>query len=368
MTVWIVLYAIGAAQAAMLALALWQCAANPQANRVLAAWLAIVAVDLAIKSAHIAAPHAGLAGCFRFTKLLPLAYASLFYLYVRALTTGRGLRARDAVHATGFLLVLGWATWTVWRGGLVAMAGDGGPPPWFDPLQFAWAAIYLVAALLRVFRYRRQLRQVRSDADRMSLRWVVTMVACQLMVWTIALVHWQLRLPAIDYLLIYGAVAVWVCLVGWFSLAQPPVAPLPPRVPADDPLPEPLSVEDPRYPEVEARLEILMGREHLYREAALTVGALAKRSGYPEYLVSEVINRRLGGNFWEYVNRHRVEAVRCALADPGDARTILDIAYDAGFTSKSTFNASFKRIVGETPSAYRRLHGSSPARRTGDDA
>ena len=122
--------------------------------------------------------------------------------------------------------------------------------------------------------------------------------------------------------------------------------------------------DDPRFDAVEARLSALMAGQALYREPALSIAQLARRSGYPEYLVSAVINRRLGGNFCEYVNVHRIEATRAALADPADARTILDIAYDAGFTAKSTFNTAFKRVVGETPSAYRRRHarsGDSPA-------
>ncbi|NMW26184.1 helix-turn-helix transcriptional regulator, partial [Rhodanobacter denitrificans] len=113
-----------------------------------------------------------------------------------------------------------------------------------------------------------------------------------------------------------------------------------------------------RFPAVETRLAQLMGGdEALYREPALTIGQVARRSGYPEYLVSAVINRRFGGTFWDYINRLRVEAVRVRLADRGDARTILDIAYDCGFTSKSTFNAAFKRQVGETPSNYRKRQG-----------
>jgi AraC-like DNA-binding protein len=114
--------------------------------------------------------------------------------------------------------------------------------------------------------------------------------------------------------------------------------------------------DDPRFDEVESRLSQLMREERLYREPALTIGQLARRSGYPEYLVSAVINRRLGGNFWEYINRQRIDAASGCLADPGDVRTILDIAYACGFTSKSTFNAAFKRQRGATPSGYRREH------------
>src|SRR5690606_30170423 len=144
-----------------------------------------------------------------------------------------------------------------------------------------------------------------------------------------------------------------VCVVGWFSLGQPPIAePLREQATVADPMPRE-DDDDPRFDAVEARLSALMSEQALYREPALGIAQLARRSGYPEYLVSAVINRRLGGNFWEYVNRHRVEAVRACLADADDRRGILEIAYDAGFTSKSTFNTAFRRIVGETPSAYR---------------
>lgn len=114
--------------------------------------------------------------------------------------------------------------------------------------------------------------------------------------------------------------------------------------------------DDARFTAVEARLSQFMdGTEALYFEPALTIGQVAKRSGYPEYLVSAVINRRLGGSFWDYINRLRIEAARVRLADTNDTRTILDIAYACGFTSKSTFNAAFKKQVGETPSTYRKV-------------
>ena len=117
-----------------------------------------------------------------------------------------------------------------------------------------------------------------------------------------------------------------------------------------------------RFVEVEERLAQLMsGNAPLYLEPALTIGQVAKRSGYPEYLVSAVINRRLGGSFCDYINRLRVEAVRVQLAEPSESRTILDLAYACGFTSKSTFNAAFKREVGDTPSHYRRRHAAAEA-------
>lgn len=350
MLFWIVMFAIGAVQAAMLSLALWRRQANPWANRVLAVWLAIIAAHLALLAAHLAAPGAGLHNAVQIARVLPFLYVSLFFVYVRALTTGRGFSSADLVHAGGFLLALAWVLWSLAAGATTARETHW-TSRWFDPLLFVWAAAYLAAALALVYRYRQAQRQRRSDGDRTALGWVVLMAASQLLIWGIAAAHALLDLPYVDYLLIYVAVAGWVCLVGWCSLAQPPVVAVPARHDVDPPS---MPAYDPRMASVEARLSQLMSVDALYREPALTIAQLARRSGYPEYLVSAVINRRFGGNFWDYVNRCRIEAIRACLANPDDERTILEIAYDGGFTAKSTFNASFKRILGETPSAYRR--------------
>lgn len=362
MQVWVLIFAIGAVQSALLALVLWQRSANARANHVLAAWLALVALDLAVKAIYFGAPSAAWFKPYRLVDLFPFLYASLFYVYVRALTTGRGFGSRDLLHLAGFafaLIVTGWV-FLLGADATAALharhqAGDWPPPaPWFDLALFGYAFLYISAALVRIVRHHRLLRQRRSDADRQSMRWLSALAIGQLAIWMIAAVQLLANVP-FNYFLIYGAVTAWILVVGYFSLAQPPVVALAEEheVQADE---QAAPDDDPRLPEVEARLTRLMSEQALYREPALTIGQLARKSGYPEYLVSACINRRSGGNFWDYVNRQRIEATRACLADPDDKRSILDIAYACGFTSKSTFNAAFKRLLDETPSAYRQRH------------
>jgi AraC-like DNA-binding protein len=70
--------------------------------------------------------------------------------------------------------------------------------------------------------------------------------------------------------------------------------------------------------------------------------------------LSEVINTQAGKNFYDFVNGYRVEAVMRRLRDPRYAHlTILALAEESGFNSKSTFNACFRRHTGLTPSQYR---------------
>ncbi|HEY0660084.1 MAG TPA: AraC family transcriptional regulator [Lysobacter sp.] len=364
MTFWSIVYVIGAAQAVLLALALWRRPVNAEGNHVLAGWIALIGLDLAIKALYFPMPGPDTFKAYRFVGLFPFLYGSLFYVYVRALTEARAFGRRDAIHLAGFVIAVLLNTElflmdrTQTQAFIAHLRAGGKMPltPWLDIALFAYSLSYVVAALVRVRRYRHGLLQRRSDAETMSLRWIDAMALSQVVIWCIALLQWLFRIPWIDYPLIYGAVVAWVFVVGYLSLGQVAVAAeAPPEdVPANAGDPSP--ADDPRFPTVEARLAQLMAQEHLYREPALTIGQLARRSGYPEYLVSTVINRRFDGNFWAYINRLRIEAARACLADRNDARTVLDIAYDCGFTSKSTFNAAFKRELAETPSAYRQRH------------
>lgn len=362
---WVYVYIAAAVQAALLALALWRRPANREANRLLAVWVALAGIDLAVKAGywHTLAPEWFRA--YRFVAVFPFLYGSLFFLYVRALTRGQGFRWRDLRHLLGFAAML-LATAPVLLADTARLqsmsaswiAGERSIGHWFDITLFVYSLSYVAAALVQVHRYRRRLRERRSDADRLSLRWIDTMAACQVVIWCIAIVQALVYLPILNYGLLFGAIAGWICVVGWFSLGQPPVAVEPEPAAADEETVAPGAASEPddaRFDAVEARLAQLMGgAAPLYLEPALSIGQVAKRSGYPEYLVSAVINRRSGGTFWDYINRLRVEAARACLADVADTRSILDIAYACGFTSKSTFNAAFKRQLGETPSGYRK--------------
>jgi len=104
-------------------------------------------------------------------------------------------------------------------------------------------------------------------------------------------------------------------------------------------------------------LEMLLSRmekEKLYRDPDLTLPTLADKVGISHHLLSQLINDRLGKNFNTFVNEYRVNEVKAMLEDPANRDKLLAIAYDAGFRSKSTFNAFFKKCTGKTPSEYRK--------------
>jgi len=93
-------------------------------------------------------------------------------------------------------------------------------------------------------------------------------------------------------------------------------------------------------------------RVGLYQENDLSLAKLAEVSGMNIHLVSKAINECSGGNFYDWINRYRVEKAKKLLIDSNQQVSL--ICYDVGFNSKSTFYSAFKKETGLTPGAYRK--------------
>lgn len=92
-----------------------------------------------------------------------------------------------------------------------------------------------------------------------------------------------------------------------------------------------------------------------YRSPQLNLKDLAQQLSVPDRQLSQAINEHYGYNFYEFLNFYRIEEVKKHLHDEQFSHySILAIAYEAGFNSKSTFNSAFKKLTGTTPSAFRK--------------
>jgi AraC-like DNA-binding protein len=103
-----------------------------------------------------------------------------------------------------------------------------------------------------------------------------------------------------------------------------------------------------------AQLISLMELEKLYLDPKTSLASVAARMGIEPYILSQLLNESLGKNFFDFINRYRIEEVKKRLNDPAyEALSILGIALDVGFNSKSSFNTSFKKFTGMTPSEFK---------------
>jgi AraC-like DNA-binding protein/TM2 domain-containing membrane protein YozV len=106
-----------------------------------------------------------------------------------------------------------------------------------------------------------------------------------------------------------------------------------------------------------AQLSSLMEKEKLFLDNDLNLPAVAEKLGISIHEASFLINETTKDNFYNFINKYRVEEAKKLLASSKMQQlNILGIAYESGFNSKTTFNTTFKRIVGISPSQYSNEH------------
>lgn len=103
------------------------------------------------------------------------------------------------------------------------------------------------------------------------------------------------------------------------------------------------------------QIKKIIEEEKLYKEMGLTVNEVAEKIGSQTYLVSQAINSCLGKNFFELINRYRVEEAKLLLKDETmNYLSIVGVGFEAGFNSKTAFNTSFRKYTGMTPSEFKK--------------
>jgi AraC-like DNA-binding protein len=101
------------------------------------------------------------------------------------------------------------------------------------------------------------------------------------------------------------------------------------------------------------KIESYMAESKPYLDGELTLTSLAGQLDINPNQLSQILNEGLGENFYRFVNRYRVEESKRLLLDPAFAHyNILGIAFQAGFSTKSTFNKTFKELTGLSPSEF----------------
>lgn len=104
-----------------------------------------------------------------------------------------------------------------------------------------------------------------------------------------------------------------------------------------------------------SKIRHFMAAEKPYLDADLTLPELANRLDIPSHHLSRVINEHFGINFFDFINQYRIEEVKARIDNPEYRNlSLLGIAFDSGFNTKSAFNRVFKKMTGFTPSEYRK--------------
>ena len=107
------------------------------------------------------------------------------------------------------------------------------------------------------------------------------------------------------------------------------------------------------YAHIQARLLKYINEEKPYLAPDLSLRALAERIDIHPNQLSWLLKKSMGKNFNEFINHYRVEAFKKLCKDNAKAHiTLIGLAYESGFNSKTVFNTYFKKETGLTPKQF----------------
>lgn len=106
-----------------------------------------------------------------------------------------------------------------------------------------------------------------------------------------------------------------------------------------------------------SRLKAFVESDRPYLNPSLTLRSLAGQVEIHPNQLSWLLNEYLGKNFNEFINLKRIEHFKKLVTDPGNSHiSLIGLAYESGFNSKTVFNTAFKKEVGMTPKQFQKQH------------
>jgi AraC-like DNA-binding protein len=361
-----ILNLLGAAQGLLLALALLNSKDGDRtANRLLAALTLTISIIVSgavlLSSKYVFVyPHLS-----RIHHPFVFLAGPLLYLYLRELiSNGKRFERKDFLHFVPFAVFLIYLLPYYLQSGkskldvLSSEYVQVSLGQWYyvrSSLFIIQFLVYLVLIVLTIVQFSRRAKKLDSQQDRATLSELRFFVIASAVLWIGAVLRYALDPTGRTNLLVpLGASAV-IYGMGYLKMTRPKPRPLSDegeRVSAKKYEKSTLTPE--RAERYVNKLVQCMKETKPFTDGDLNLQKLAATLSIPPHHLSQIINERLGQTFADFINSYRVEEAKQRLLDPAFSHmSLLGIAIEVGFNSKSSFNSVFKKHTNMTPSDFR---------------
>jgi AraC-like DNA-binding protein len=234
--------------------------------------------------------------------------------------------------------------------------------------MFLFVVFYLVRTFQFLNRHKNNIHQEYSFEENIDLKWLrnliitMTVLAVLILIGNFTIRFKGLTLVQSDFIL-YSYIVIFVYAIGYWGYKQGKIFVYSSKkivseekkaLKPQNSQKQSASVSKTDKDFIE-RLTIIMNREKPYTNNELNLYDLASFLNVSSSYLSYILNTCLDINFYQFVNKYRVEEAQRRIKN-NDAKkfTLLTIAFESGFNSKASFNRIFKNITGLTPSEYQK--------------
>lgn len=356
-----VLNLLGAAQGVLLAVALLTTRGNKTANRLLAALTLTISIVVSgavlLTSNYVFAfPHLS-----RLHQPFVFLAAPLLFLYLRELTAReQKFQRMDFLHFIPFVLCVIYLLPYFLQSSaakiqiLVSEYIQADFGQWYyvrSAVLITQVLVYLVLIVLSIVKYTRNVKQRKSARDKAVMFEVRFFVLATAVLWCAVVLRYAI--PTTPNLLVPLGASLLIYALGYLKMRRPELE-TGEKDESSSRKYERSTLTAERSERYLDKLLNLMKQDKPFTDGDLTIQKLAEKLSIPAHHLSQTINERLGQTFSDFINSYRVEEAKKKLLDPGLKHlSVLGIAEEVGFNSKSSFNAVFKKHTNMTPSEFR---------------
>ncbi|MCW1963434.1 helix-turn-helix domain-containing protein [Chryseobacterium viscerum] len=213
--------------------------------------------------------------------------------------------------------------------------------------------IYVSLSLLAVRRYTKGISNQYSNTEKINLNWLYYLIAGIALIWIAVIIR--------NDILIFSLVVLFIVVAAYFGISRvgildiPVITNIPDEKETDNEVVkyQKNSPGDEVIQSIYKKLVHKMVQEKLYKDPELNLNAVARLLDVHPNLLSQVINSMEHKNFYDYINRQRIEEFKRTVVLPVNQKyTILSLAFDCGFNSKTSFNRNFKNYMNCSPTEF----------------
>ena len=242
----------------------------------------------------------------------------------------------------------------------------------FMAIHVAQTVIYVYAAYKFIAKKEQEIKEFSSDVlvvkkinwlNSFSLYFATYLILYFLLVLTLTFIHsYQVQ---IDYVMLL-ITSLSLYAIGYSAIQSPEIFKSFPDLEFQPVKSSPQTlVAEPkngnRFPGLKQDLLQFMETNKPYLKSDIKISELADSLFVPYHQLSQVINDEFLVNFYDFINKYRVEDAKKLLIEDNRNYKILAIAYEVGFNSKATFNRVFKKFTDLTPSEFKEKFSPPPA-------
>lgn len=223
--------------------------------------------------------------------------------------------------------------------------------------------LYTFAAFLKIRKHQKNVKLFSSNAKEIELTWLEYIIVICFLSSVLFGVYSFLHNSSPPNMYLNFFILVVVFFIAYYSLKQKEIYPFDEKqrtelIAFNEDSSTDLKrkiIGDEGVLELKQQLTSLMTEQRPYLESELNLVKLASLLSISPHQLSYLINTGFNENFFQFINKYRVEkAKELLLSSKKENLTILGIAFESGFNSKTSFNTTFKKITGQTPSEFKR--------------